>query len=352
MATVVQSLTAGLGASYEVRVLNNVKTTPPGRTLLAGVWAQAVLLARLLRELSLWRPALVHLHTCSDLTFWRSALDLLLARLFLRRVVLHVHGGRFVRFLEGLGAGLRAVARFVLHSSDRVVVLGEEWERALRPWCRPDRVVVVPNGVRVPTPAPLRDLPAPRVLCVAALHPDKGQRDLLRALARSEVPPEATVTFLGDEAAPGEREELSALARTLMLEGRVSAPGVARGASLDRYLAQAEVFCLPSYYEGLPMAVLEAMAAGLPVVVSRVGSIPDVVRDGLDGYLFEPGDVPVLAERLSRLLRDPERARAMGAAARARVAERFSLERAEERVRAVYEDLGVAPRNRVPAPAA
>jgi glycosyltransferase involved in cell wall biosynthesis len=90
-------------------------------------------------------------------------------------------------------------------------------------------------------------------------------------------------------------------------------------------LARADVFVLSSRSEGLPMAILEAMAAGLPVVATAVGGIPELVADGETGLLVPPGDADALAEALRRLVADPELRRRLGDAARTRVEERFSL---------------------------
>jgi glycosyltransferase involved in cell wall biosynthesis len=92
--------------------------------------------------------------------------------------------------------------------------------------------------------------------------------------------------------------------------------------SLEERLAffkRADVFVLPTYAEGTPISMLEAMAAGLPVVSTPVGGIPDVVEDGVEGFIVKPGDVEALADRLARLINDPERRRRMGRRAQDKV---------------------------------
>jgi glycosyltransferase involved in cell wall biosynthesis len=93
------------------------------------------------------------------------------------------------------------------------------------------------------------------------------------------------------------------------------------------FYAAFDALVLPSANEGTPVSAIEALASGRPVVATRVGGVPDVVRDGLDGYLVEPGDVDALAGRLARLAADPDLARRMGEAGRARVRSRYSVER-------------------------
>ena len=107
----------------------------------------------------------------------------------------------------------------------------------------------------------------------------------------------------------------------------------------DEALQTSDCLVLPSYAEGLPMVVLEAMAYGLPVIATRVGAIPEVLTDGQEGFLIEPADVKALADRMLRVAGDPELRRRMGLDAR-RVAEaRFSLDAMVDRIMDIYTDI-------------
>jgi glycosyltransferase involved in cell wall biosynthesis len=115
------------------------------------------------------------------------------------------------------------------------------------------------------------------------------------------------------------------------------------GAAKAQALAEATVYALPSYMEGLPMGVLEAMAVGLPVVATTVGGIPDVIEDGVTGLLIEPGDQDGLARALSLLLSDAALRHRMGAAARAVVEEGYTPQRIVPMIESLYRTLGAAP---------
>jgi len=340
MATVVGNLAEGFAGRVDLKLLNNVKTTAADRRLWEGIAAQLRLLGRLAGHCLGWRPDVVHVHTCSWFTFWRNAVDVLLARLLGRRVVLHIHGAQFRGFLEGLSPAARQSARVVFALAQRIVVLGEGWKALLDPWADPHRVVVVPNGVPVPerTAAGVRGGAAEplRIVCLANYERRKGQADLLRAVARLTGPRPVRLELFGFEAEPGQRQALLDLARELGIAERVQVPGPVTGAAKDACLNAAGCFCLPSYDEGLPMSMLEAMALGLPVVVSEVGSIPEAVSDGEEGLLYVAGDIEALAAHLQRVLDDPDRALAIGRAGRARVQREFSLERSVQRLLQVY----------------
>lgn len=119
------------------------------------------------------------------------------------------------------------------------------------------------------------------------------------------------------------RDRLRAQIRQLGLQRTVQLPGE-RG-DVRCWLAACDIFVLPSLWEGLPNALLEAMALGLPVVASRVDGVPEAVTDGKDGLLVAPGNAATLSVALAKLMDDPELRRSLSQAARARMAENFTL---------------------------
>jgi glycosyltransferase involved in cell wall biosynthesis len=110
-------------------------------------------------------------------------------------------------------------------------------------------------------------------------------------------------------------------------------------ADLAPWLAGWDIFVQPSLEEGLPIAAMEAMAAGLPVVATAVGGTPELVEDGKTGWLVPPGDPAALVQRIRALLLNPEQARVIGAAGRARVREKFSTDRMVTELSAIYDEL-------------
>jgi glycosyltransferase involved in cell wall biosynthesis len=173
-------------------------------------------------------------------------------------------------------------------------------------------------------------LPADGALLVAVgnLYPVKDHATLLRAAARLDG---ARVAIAGRG---GEEANLRRLAEELGLAPRLHLLGVRD--DVERVLAAADVFVQCSRSEGLPLSLLEAMAASRPVVVTRVGGMPDAVLDGEAGCVVPPGDPAALAAAIAQLLADRDRAAALGRAARARAEAEFSVEAMLERYRALY----------------
>ena len=195
-----------------------------------------------------------------------------------------------------------------------------------------NRIGVIENGIDLgrytPTPdkaALRRSLgldPARRsVVHVARHHPVKDQATLIRAFALAAPDePDTDLLMVGDGPL---RDDLTALTATLGVKSRVKFVGVQ--SNVNDWLRASHVFALTSVSEAASLTLLEAMATGLPVVVTAVGGNPEIVRTGVDGLLFPRGDAAAGAECLRQLLRDPELAARLGKSGRARVAERYQL---------------------------
>ncbi|KAB2963741.1 glycosyltransferase family 4 protein [Zoogloea sp.] len=273
----------------------------------------------------------VHAHSASNASFRRKSLFLALARLAGKPYVFHLHGGAFDRYHAGCSALERAWVRRTLRGARIVFVLSDSWAEWLhREVGHPD-IRVLPNPV-----LPVR-LPAgiPRepqtLLFLGRLEADKGIFVLLGALARLRASHPGLRAVLAGE---GDLPAVSQAAAAAGVADLIELPGWVAGDTKARCLARAGVFVLPSRFEGLPMALLEAQAAGLPVVASRVGGIPQVVSDGENGVLHAPDDEVDLARALATVLDDAEGARRLGSVGQARVLAGFGI----DRVRSLLEE--------------
>jgi glycosyltransferase involved in cell wall biosynthesis len=162
--------------------------------------------------------------------------------------------------------------------------------------------------------------------------------DLLSAAARVKANCPSLKLRLGGD---GELAQVANYAHELGLEGQVEMLGWVSGKEKETELNKAWLYALPSYHEGLPMSILEAMAAGLPILSTPIAGIPEAVTDGVEGFLVPPGDVEMLADRLEKLLNEPGLARQMGAAARKKVEDSFSSQVVLPKLEHMYSELGV-----------
>jgi len=233
---------------------------------------------------------------------------------------------------------------------------------AVRTWlvaggAQASRITVIPNGVNMTRfPAPDVDGPrasriraefgfdagCPLVVVVARLSKAKGLDHLIDAApAILAARPDTRFLLVGPDDW-GNRARLEARVHALGLDARVRFAG--DRADVPAILAEASVSVLPSLSEAMPNGVLESMAAGAPVVATRVGGIPEAIEDGRNGLLVPPADPAALATAIGRLLSSPDEARRFARAARATIVDRFSLEQMVRSTSLVYERLAARPR--------
>ena len=242
----------------------------------------------------------------------------------------------------------RRMEKLVSASADAVCANAEAMRRlcVAEEGCRPERVVVVRDGIdlarfdRRAAQAPAGPVPdaRPLVAVVADLWPLKGHRILLDAVARVRRRfPDACFALVGDG------PERSALERRAVQLGIGSAVAfLGKRDDVPAILARADAACLPSA-EGVPNAIIEAMAARLPIVATSVGGNPELVEHGVTGHLVPPGDADALAAALIALLRDPAGARAMGARGRARAASQLLIDRMQRGYLDLYQRVLESP---------
>ena len=199
-----------------------------------------------------------------------------------------------------------------------------------------DSIEVVPNGILGRDVSPFQAA-STTVLFVGRLRTRKAVAVLLEALGllrKERVAVDLRIVGNGEQ-----EEELRRQCQALGLEESVDFVGAVARDEMDAHYASAAIFCLPSIYEGFPLAILEAMAGGLPVVSTTVSGIPEAVEDGTTGMLVEPEDARGLAAALGSLLAQPGLRRSMGTAGRQRFDREFSIERVAGLHFVIYESL-------------
>lgn len=327
-----------LREAYEIRVVNSspsaADVTGTSRLRLGRVADALRILWNVVVELVRFRPAIVHVNTSYYWAFLRDGVAIRLARLAGARTLLHLRGGDFPAWAEGASAPWRSFITATLRKTDVVIALTAETQRWLERELGPERVRYVPNFVRLdaqglPPDREGRSGPA-EVLFVGWLLEAKGVRELLVAAKHL---PGARFTLVG----PEEPRFTATLADDLRVLGdRVRVLPAQPREEIFRLYREADVFALPTWREGFPNVVIEAMAAGLPVVATPVGAIPEAIEDGRSGLLVPVRDAAALEAALRRLVEDPALRRSMGAAGRARVEAIFSFDAVVAQLAAIY----------------
>lgn len=243
----------------------------------------------------------VHMHIGEAPSAIRKTLFMRLARLLGKKTIVHLHAFDTASTIEGKHSD---VYRRLFTDADTVIVLSEIWKKAVRDILGLDESVRILYNPCPAITATSRTLPTgsrKTVISAGVVSPRKGYSDLLKAFATvSPAHPDWKLIFAGS----GEIDKGRAIAAELGIGDRVEFAGWIAGDDKDRLFREAGILCLPSYAEGFPMAVLDAWAYGLPVVATPVGSLPDIVSDGDDILLFNPGDTAALARQLDRMMSD------------------------------------------------
>jgi glycosyltransferase involved in cell wall biosynthesis len=253
--------------------------------------------SRFRREIRDKKIDVVHINTAlAPLSIMRDAA---LAKAANRPLLLHLHGGRFFtecfdnRFFEWLTGKM-------LRRAKVVVVLSELEKKFVETRWQNLDVRVLENAVALDETEPRKaETSEKTMIFLGRIHEDKGLREIAQAC---RVLREKNFRFDFKCYGAGDAKDFFTREMTEILGEKFSYGGVAAGAEKWRALAESDIFLLPSHYEGLPVALLEAMAAGCVPVASEIGSIPMAIKDGFNGFLVEPRNVSALVEKLEFLL--------------------------------------------------
>ncbi|HEY9175922.1 MAG TPA: glycosyltransferase family 4 protein [Verrucomicrobiae bacterium] len=296
------------------------------------------------KQLSRFRPQVMHLTTSGSLAALRDVLFLSLARWFGAKSVYHIRMGRLPDMAGKRNWEWRLLLR-AARRADRVAVLDQASERALQLVLPKERIVRLPNAIDLKALAVGRKESGEwraenenhRVLYLGWVVPTKGVRELMEAWRQVHAAGwELVVAGPGDD---GYQRELAALAGP---EGRVRFLGNVSYSGAWELVQQADIFVLPTYTEGFPNAILEAMAAGRPIVASAVGAIPEMLEADTQrpcGVLIPPRDVSALAGALRRVMADPDLRAESGRRARAKVEREYDVETVFPRLVSLWEEL-------------
>jgi glycosyltransferase involved in cell wall biosynthesis len=289
------------------------------------------------------RPRVVHLNSAMDPKgFWRDFVYLGVAKALGRKTVLQLHGGSLPALLAK--PAMRRMVRSVYSAADALVVLAQSEKRELAQIGVAARVFVIPNGVDV---APFNDGAervhsgrVRRLAFMGRLIRAKGLFEAMEAARALRAEGGFRDLELRIAGSGPDRGEIEDWIRRNAMEQAVKLVGPVHDRDKIEFLREADVFVLPSDREGLPYAVLESLAAGTPVIATRVGGIPDVVVERVHGALIDARSVQQIVAAVHDLARSEEGLRAMSRECRMRAAREFSLERLAARFGELYERLG------------
>jgi glycosyltransferase involved in cell wall biosynthesis len=341
IVTVIENLkNSKISEMCNLFIRNTGKTTSQDRSFIQGLFAQIKIIILLVNLIIIKKIDIVHIHTCSGFTYWRDCIYIFLGKVLRCKIVCHIHGGGFGHFASQMNYFKRVIFKFTLESSDSLIVLTDYWKQSLSYYAPNASWKIVENGVPLPKKNLFFNKKPTIFLFIGDLSQQKGVRDLIKAAAAAAIDGfDGIICIAGHEASPGQLESLHELTKEEGIQHQIKFLGVVLGEEKKKLLSGATCLVLPSYVEGLPMVLLEAMSYGIPVISTMVGGIPELVKHNREGFLIEPGNINSLAKYLLLIQNDPLLAQKLGVEARKKIENSYSIDVIAGKVLKIYSDL-------------
>jgi glycosyltransferase involved in cell wall biosynthesis len=308
-----------LGKSVSLRFLPTIQTRNPieaGKVSIRNFFLAISQYIRFIIELIKFQPQIIHLHTSQGIGWMKDSVFVLISKFLGFKVVLHLHAADFDKFYARTPRLMQTYTRRLLSTADAVISVSETWRRTICQIAPPDHVYKFINCINVEDYKPHKNHRSTNGLLglfLGAVGERKGIPELLDAVAHLKaIGSSFHMWIAGPEENKGDAVNASKRIIALGIDDMCELVGDVRQEKKDDFLEQADLFVLPSHHEGLPIAMLEGMAAGLAVVTTPVGGIPEIIVDGHNGYLVPPGDVDALADKLDILSKNRELCHKMG----------------------------------------
>lgn len=297
VSTVVnQYYQAGLDNKVNLKYIATMKDGSKITKLIVGIAAYVEFM------LSVSKYDMVHVHMSHRSSFYRKRAFIKKAHKAGKKIIIHMHGSEFDVFYDKeCNEKKKQKVRDVFELADVVIALSEEWEKWISTICDKRKIKVLYNAVNLPN-FKREDYNDSNILFLGRLGKRKGTYDLLKAIPTvlKEVP-DAHFYLGGD----GDLDQCKSICKENNVESNVTFLGWVSGKNKAKWLEKCSIFVLPSYHEGMPMAILEAMSYGEVVISTKVGGIPKVIEDKKNGFLIDAGDVDSLAQIIVYLLKTP-----------------------------------------------
>lgn len=332
MSTVIKSY-------YESQILNRNKIIAIN-TVVDGIKIKKLLILissyiKMFGTLITQKIDIVHIHLASRKSFYRKSLYINLASIFKKRIVIHMHGGEFDDFYKN--ESNKYQQKYITKTFNKasiILALGEEWQKRINQYTNTP-VEILYNSVDIGKENPY-SYEYENILFLGRIEKEKGVYDLINAMkVVQSFDKESKLILAGD----GELEKIKKVIRTLNLNENVILTGWISQKDVRELLMKTSIFVLPSYNEGLPMSILEAMSLGIPIISTSVGSIPEVVENNINGKIILPGKIKELSNALIELIKDNEKRKKMSEINFYKIKKNFSNEVNHEKLNSIYNSL-------------
>lgn len=285
---------------------------------------------------NLHKAEIVHIHLASGWSFIRKSLFLIFGKTFGKKVILHVNGAEMGVYYEKASPWLKRYIENIFDRADLILALSQDWKKVFRKITKKTKIDILYNPIDMGEEPDFSKKIKNQFLFIGRIGERKGIYDVLAAMKDLvKKHPDFIYKVGGD----GELDKLNQEIKKNKLERNVENLGWVKGELKEELLNKSGAFVMPSYNEGFPLAILEAMSNGLCVVTSPVGGIPELIKDGKNGFLVEPGDVKAIYKVLDDLLNNPAKVTKMGKRGWLTAKNKCSAEVVVKRLDRIYQEL-------------
>jgi glycosyltransferase involved in cell wall biosynthesis len=312
----------GIGNDIRLQYISTLTNYVPGRYVNKVV--DAVVASYQLFFTKSSNIDLVHIHLSHGMSFYRKLILYKIAKHKKNKVIIHLHGSEFELFFNTSNERRKKIIIKFFNEVDAIIVLSKSWENFIRNISTNNNIFVLYNGVNLQKfSGKIINKDRINISFMGRLGIRKGVYDLLEAFEQvvNKVP-SAHLILGGD----GDIEEVTKIISEKKLSNNIHLLGWVSGPDKVKVFRECDIYTLPSYSEGLPGSILEAMGVGVPIVTTPVGGIPEAVQENRNGFLVQPGDIESLSDRLLRLCNDSSLCRQMGEESRILAHNKFNIE--------------------------
>ncbi|MEI7475084.1 MAG: glycosyltransferase family 4 protein [bacterium] len=262
---------------------------------------------------------IVHIFSAEKGSLLRKAFILLAAKLYRKKTIINFHSCNPTLFYKDDAPIIKQFIKIILDNVDLILVLSNQWKEIIANKTSNKNIEVLYNPIVIKTPVDSYN-EVVNILFMGRIGQRKGAYDIIEAakLLRDQ---NIKITMCGD----GEVSQIREIVSQNSLENIINVSGWIKGKDVEDAYKNADIFILPSYNEGLPMSILEAMSYGLPIISTNIAGIPEQVIENENGFLITPGDVKTLAEKISVLSSDKQLREKMGARSYSIAKEKFDI---------------------------
>ena len=280
---------------------------------------------------------IVHIKMSSYMSFFRKWVIFKFFKWKKTKTIIQIHGSEFELFYNNSNSFVKKIIEDIFNAADGVLVLSLFWKKFVQKISNNSNIYIFYNGVSLQKFAgKTSHVDYINVLFMGRLGKRKGTYDLLEAFEKAiKRIPNFRLILGGD----GEVDQIKKIVSRRGITGNVVVPGWISGEEKIRLYKNCDIFVLPSYNEGLPNSILEAMAVGVPIISTPVGGIPEAVIENVNGFLILPGNVESLFDKLVLLGEDKKLREKMGDQSQLIIKEKFDIEKAVTRLGEIYDDV-------------